>query len=60
MFIVIDQALGSKPFFNYLGSDKFHFTCMLAIEADVAHFFKDDKATAWLISCSNVASQIVS
>lgn len=32
MFIVIDQALGSKSFLNHLGSDKYHFK--LAIGAD--------------------------
>lgn len=58
MFIVIDQALGSKSFFNHLGSDKYHFK--LAIGADGAPFGKDDEATAWLISCLNVASHIAS
>ena len=47
MFIVIDQALGSKSFFNHLGSDKYHFK--LAIGADGAPFGKDDEATAWLV-----------
>ena len=56
MFIVIDQALGSKSFFNHLGSDKYHFK--LATGADGAPFGKDDEATAWLISCLNVASHI--
>ena len=58
MLIVIDQALGSKSFFNHLGSDKYHFK--LAIGADGAPFGKDDEATAWLISCLNVASHIAS
>ena len=58
MFIVIDQALGSKSFFNHFGSDKYHFK--LAIGAVGAPFGKDDEATAWLISCLNVASHIAS
>ena len=58
MFIVIDQALGPRSFFNYIGSDKYHFR--LAIGADGAPFGKDHEATAWLISCLNVASHIAS
>ena len=55
MFIVIDQALRSKSFFNHLRSDKYHFK--LAIGADGAPFGKDDEATAWLISCLNVVGR---
>ena len=58
MFIVIDQALGSESFFDHFGSDKYHFR--LAIGTDGAPFGKDDEATAWLISCLNVASHIAS
>ena len=58
MFIVIDQALGLKSFFNHFRSDKYHFR--LAIGADGAPFGKDDEATAWFISCLNVASHIAS
>ena len=59
--IVLDQiqnSLGSKSFFNHLGSDKYHFK--LAIGADGAPCGKDDEAAAWLISCLNVASHIAS
>lgn len=55
---MIDQALGSKSFFNHSGNDKYHFR--LAIRADGAPFGKDDEATVWSISSLNVASHIAS
>ena len=55
MYVAIDQ---SDPFLMHFGSEKYHFR--VAVGADGAPFGKDDEATAWLISFTNVGQQITS
>ncbi|CAB3999671.1 Hypothetical predicted protein, partial [Paramuricea clavata] len=54
LYIVVDQTLPT-PFLHHFGSTPYHFRIALG-----APFGKDDEATAWLISFSNVGKHVQS